>query len=65
MADVRERPMPISETCVNWPTPDHFRVVFLPNTYDLREAMGRIATFLAHYRSRRAQPSPRALVAVK
>jgi len=55
----------VQGTGFNWPRPDHFRVVFLPNTDDLREAMGRIATFLAHYRSRYAQPSRRALVAVK
>jgi alanine-synthesizing transaminase len=34
----------------NWPTPDHFRVVFLPNVDDLQEAIGRIARFLEHYR---------------
>ena len=55
----------VQGTGFNWPTPDHFRVVFLPNTDDLREAMGRIATFLAHYRARHAQSSPPALVAVK
>ncbi len=27
----------------NWPHPDHFRVVFLPNADDLTEAIGRIA----------------------
>ncbi|MDB5989127.1 MAG: aminotransferase, partial [Herbaspirillum sp.] len=32
------------------PTPDHFRVVFLPNTDDLTESMGRIAHFLEGYR---------------
>jgi alanine-synthesizing transaminase len=36
----------------NWPNPDHFRVVFLPNVDDLREAIARIARFLAHYRKR-------------
>jgi alanine-synthesizing transaminase len=36
----------------NWPTPDHFRVVFLPNVDDLGEAIGRIARFLEHYRKR-------------
>ncbi len=36
----------------NWPNPDHFRVVFLPNVDDLREAVGRIARFLEHYRKR-------------
>jgi alanine-synthesizing transaminase len=36
----------------NWIKPDHFRVVFLPNTDDLTEAFGRIATFLENYRKR-------------
>ncbi len=36
----------------NWPAPDHFRVVFLPNSDDLAEAIGRIARFLEHYRKR-------------
>jgi alanine-synthesizing transaminase len=36
----------------NWPTPDHFRVVFLPNVDDLTDAIGRIARFLEHYRKR-------------
>ncbi|NWG30064.1 MAG: pyridoxal phosphate-dependent aminotransferase [Rhodocyclaceae bacterium] len=34
----------------NWPNPDHFRVVFLPNVDDLAEAIGRIARFLESYR---------------
>ncbi|MGE8357752.1 MAG: aminotransferase class I/II-fold pyridoxal phosphate-dependent enzyme, partial [Microvirgula sp.] len=38
----------------NWHEPDHFRVVFLPNTDDLDEAMGRIGRFLDGYRSRHA-----------
>lgn len=38
----------------NWPTPDHFRVVFLPNADDLTEAIGRIARFLEQYRRRYA-----------
>jgi len=36
----------------NWHQPDHFRVVFLPNTDDLTEAIGRVARFLEHYRKR-------------
>jgi alanine-synthesizing transaminase len=36
----------------NWPTPDHFRLVFLPNVDDLHEAVGRIDRFLANYRRR-------------
>ncbi len=36
----------------NWPRPDHFRIVFLPNSDDLTEAMAHIARFLDHYRRR-------------
>ncbi|ODV08581.1 MAG: aminotransferase [Rubrivivax sp. SCN 70-15] len=36
----------------NWPAPDHFRLVFLPNSDDLTEAIGRIERFLSHYRKR-------------
>jgi alanine-synthesizing transaminase len=36
----------------NWPRPDHFRIVFLPNSDDLTEAMAHIARFLEHYRKR-------------
>ena len=36
----------------NWGAPDHFRIVFLPNSDDLTDAIGRIARFLAHYRKR-------------
>ncbi|MDE2599401.1 MAG: pyridoxal phosphate-dependent aminotransferase [Rhodocyclaceae bacterium] len=38
----------------NWPHPDHFRVVFLPNADDLTEAIARIARFLEQYRKRHA-----------
>jgi alanine-synthesizing transaminase len=36
----------------NWPNPDHFRVVFLPNSDDLGEALLRIERFLGNYRRR-------------
>ncbi len=36
----------------NWSAPDHFRLVFLPNSDDLADAIGRIARFLGHYRKR-------------
>jgi alanine-synthesizing transaminase len=36
----------------NWPKTDHFRVVFLPNSDDLTEAIGRIARFLESYRKK-------------
>jgi alanine-synthesizing transaminase len=38
----------------NWPQPDHLRIVFLPNSDDLTEAIGRIARFLEHSRKRHA-----------
>ena len=45
------RVMLVQGTGFNWPTPDHFRIVFLPHEDDLREAIGRIAKFLEFYRS--------------
>ena len=44
----------VQGTGFNWATPDHFRIVFLPNSDDLAEAIGRIARFLDHYRKRNA-----------
>jgi len=36
----------------NWIAPDHFRVVFLPNSDDMTEAFGRMAKFMESYRKR-------------
>ncbi len=36
-------------TGFNWPTPDHFRLVFLPRVEDLEDAVGRLAKFLSTY----------------
>ena len=47
-----ERVLIVQGTGFNCPTPDHFRVVFLPNTDDLTDAFGRIARFLDNYRKR-------------
>ncbi len=55
--------MLVQGTGFNWDRPDHFRIVFLPHEDDLREAIGRIAKFLAHYRKR--HQDERALAAVK
>jgi len=33
----------------NWPHPDHFRIVFLPNLDDLRTSMDALRDFLEHY----------------
>jgi len=45
-----EKVLLVQGTGFNWPHPDHFRVVFLPNSDDLIEAIGRIARFLERYR---------------
>ena len=42
----------VQGTGFNWNAPDHFRIVFLPNSDDLTEAIGRIGKFLDHYRKR-------------
>jgi alanine-synthesizing transaminase len=47
-----EKVLIVQGTGFNWPTPDHFRLVFLPNSDDLTEAVGRIDRFLSHYRKR-------------
>jgi len=47
-----EKVLIVQGTGFNWLQPDHFRLVFLPNTDDLAEAVGRIARFLDHYRKR-------------
>ncbi|WP_374336760.1 pyridoxal phosphate-dependent aminotransferase [Leeia sp.] len=50
-----EKVLLVQGTGFNWPRPDHFRVVFLPNIDDLSEAVGRIARFLDHYRKRHSK----------
>ncbi|MEE9331888.1 MAG: pyridoxal phosphate-dependent aminotransferase [Methylophilaceae bacterium] len=45
-----EKVLLVHGTGFNWKTPDHFRVVFLPNLDDLTEAINRIARFLKQYR---------------
>ncbi len=47
-----EKVLIVQGTGFNWPHPDHFRLVFLPNVDDLAEAIGRIERFLAGYRRR-------------
>jgi alanine-synthesizing transaminase len=42
----------VQGTGFNWFEPDHFRLVFLPNTDDLTDAIGRVDRFLGHYRRR-------------
>jgi len=47
-----EKVLVVQGTGFNWKTPDHFRVVFLPNADDLTDAIGRIARFLESYRKK-------------
>jgi len=49
---VEQRVLLVQGTGFNWIAPDHFRVVFLPNTDDLTDAISRIARFLEGYRRR-------------
>ncbi len=39
----------VQGTGFNWPTPDHFRIVFLPLVDELEDAIGRLEKFLATY----------------
>ena len=50
-----EKVLIVQGTGFKWPAPDHFRLVFLPNSDDLSDAIGRIARFLGHYRKRHSQ----------
>ena len=62
----------VQGTGFNWPHPDHFRVVFLPHETQLREAIGRIAEYLAAWRAAhpvkdapKAAPKPKAEAAAE
>ncbi|WP_223787681.1 pyridoxal phosphate-dependent aminotransferase [Marinicella meishanensis] len=39
-------------TAFNWPEPNHFRLVYLPQHEVLEDALSRLRDFLAHYRQR-------------
>ncbi|WP_420845494.1 aminotransferase class I/II-fold pyridoxal phosphate-dependent enzyme [Moraxella lincolnii] len=41
----QEKVLMVQGTGFNWDRPDHFRVVFLPNIYDLEEALERLERF--------------------
>lgn len=47
-----EKVLLVQGTGFNWPSPDHFRLVFLPHEDMLRDAINRIARFLDGYRKR-------------
>ena len=44
-----ERVLLVQGSGFNWPSPDHFRMVFLPEEDELREAVTRLARFLDRY----------------
>ncbi|MGY1551021.1 pyridoxal phosphate-dependent aminotransferase [Microbacterium sp. A588] len=46
---ISERILVVQGTGFNWPTPDHFRVVTLPEPRVLGEAIERLGNFLASY----------------
>ena len=46
----QERILVVHGTGFNWPTPDHLRVVILPEQRELTTAMERMGNFLASYR---------------
>jgi len=47
-----EKVLIVQGTGFNWPQPDHFRMVFLPEIDDLTEAISRVERFLTQYRQR-------------
>lgn len=47
---LQEKVLLVQGTGFNWIRPDHFRVVTLPYTHQIEEAMGKLARFLKHYR---------------
>ena len=49
----QEKVLVVQGTAFNWPKPDHFRIVFLPNPDDLRESIGRISRYLERMRKKK------------
>ncbi len=48
----QEQVLIVQGTGFNWPEPDHFRIVYLPRSGVLNEAMDKLEHFLAHYHQR-------------
>jgi alanine-synthesizing transaminase len=48
----QEKVLLVHGTAFNWPTPDHFRIVFLPSMDDLEVAIGRLDSYLARLREK-------------
>lgn len=47
---LQQKVLLVQGTAFNWPTPDHFRIVFLPREDDLRKAIYRFGDFIQSYR---------------
>ncbi len=48
----REKVLIVQGTGFNWIAPDHFRITFLPDSDDLKLAIGRIANYLEYLRKK-------------
>lgn len=46
---IKERILLVQGTAFNWPAPDHFRVVFLPQAWELEGALVKFGTFMKSY----------------
>jgi alanine-synthesizing transaminase len=53
----QERVMVVQGTGFNWPDPDHFRIVYLPEAETLTKAITRLGRFLEGYRQKAEQPA--------
>lgn len=46
---MKEQILLVQGTAFNWPEPDHFRVVFLPQAWELEDALNRFGNFMQRY----------------
>lgn len=46
---IKERILLVQGTAFNWPDPDHFRVVFLPQAWELQGALTKFGNFMQRY----------------
>jgi alanine-synthesizing transaminase len=46
---IKERILLVQGTAFNWPAADHFRVVFLPQAWELEHALKTFGSFMQHY----------------
>ena len=46
---LQEKILIVQGSAFNWPSPDHFRIVFLPREDELEDAISRLKHFFAEY----------------